>query len=270
MTASGRCVVAIALSLPLAAADKIYTFDDGTNGWNAINPAAIVSVTDERSFDGVGKSLMVAGKTDVLGVEAYPKIIDHDTRIIVVYYAEGVGNEMIVQGRSVQAKVNVHGVISPLVHGRWAVGQVRVATMTDWGNKVACTGHQLSFLQFYTTPAAGAVSRFLLARVAIVDGDDRTPPTAPSGASAAIADGAVTVSWRPAADNVCTANYRVHRGMTVDFTPSRENLVAESTAVAFVDATLGNFGTYYYRIIPIDVAGNVGAPSDAARVTATE
>ncbi|MBA2479143.1 MAG: hypothetical protein H0V44_00660 [Planctomycetes bacterium] len=230
----------------------------------------MATVTDEKSFDGIGKSLLATGKGAIIGVEAYPKIVDNDTRIHIVYFADGVGNELTVQGGSVQAKMNVHAVVSPLVQGSWAVAQVRVATMTDWGNKVNASGHQLSFLQIYTTPGPGPVARLFIARVAITEGEDRSPPGPASNLSAELVDGVVSVAWTASVDNVCTASYRVHRGMTADFIPTRENRIGDSTTVRFSDGALGNFGTYFYRIVPVDIAGNIGVASDAVRIAVIE
>ncbi|MBA3710167.1 MAG: hypothetical protein H0W83_15255, partial [Planctomycetes bacterium] len=122
----------------------------------------------------------------------------------------------------------------------------------------------------YATPAPGSVSRVFLARVAIIDGEDRTPPTAPAAIAATLADHAVVVAWHASEDAVGTALYRVHRGMTADFVAGRENLVGETTAISFTDAALGNFGTYFYRVVPIDFSGNVGAVSEAGKVVVTE
>src|SRR6185295_17501116 len=96
---------------------------------------------------------------------------------------------------------------------------------------------------------------------------DRTPPAAPAGLAAEVKDHAVEVRWEPAKDNVVTAKYEVYRGMKADFVAGPANRVAEVSSVTLRDDTLSNFGTYFYRVLLIDAAGNRGAVSEAVKIS---
>ena len=60
--------------------------------------------------------------------------------------------------------------------------------------------------------------------------------------------------------------YRVHRSTTADFTPSAANRVATVTSgTTYTDPGLAT-GTYYYRVVAADAAGNASQPSSQASV----
>src|SRR5689334_10549799 len=115
----------IALLLCIAgtaqAADKVITFDDGPGGFAADNDKLKFGPTDAKSFDGKSKSLQVSGTTEYVGTSLYQKIIDNDTRIIIIYWAENIKGDITVQGGSAGLKKNVHAFIKPTVEGQWAV-----------------------------------------------------------------------------------------------------------------------------------------------------
>jgi hypothetical protein len=97
---------------------------------------------------------------------------------------------------------------------------------------------------------------------------DTAPPTAPAGLTATGSLAAVSLSWTAASDNVGVVKYDVHRSTTAGFTPSAANRVAQPTGTSYQDTGLAA-GTYYYRVIAEDAAGNVGPASNEASATAT-
>ena len=96
---------------------------------------------------------------------------------------------------------------------------------------------------------------------------DVTAPSAPTDVEVtATGNDAATVTWQASVDDVAVVAYDVHRAVGADFTPTAETLVGEAAAAPYVDTPLPP-GTYHYRVVARDVAGNVSAPSDAAEVT---
>ena len=271
-----RAAMALAfslLTLAAAGAGQVFTFDDGEpHGWSANSDKIQFKITDEKIFAGQTKSLLLSSQAaDYLGCSIELKCKDNDTRVVIVYFAEGLAGHLTVQAWSPTVKKNVHAEINPTVLGQWSIGEVKLAQFTDWDGKGAGKGAEFSNLQIYDTPQKGApAARLFLARVVLTDGEDRTPPKAPATIRAAYKELAVEVVWAPAEDNVVTARYEVYRGMKPDFTPGPGNRVGEVAALAFRDDTLANFGAYFYRVIPIDAAGNRGPASETAKIAVVD
>ena len=96
---------------------------------------------------------------------------------------------------------------------------------------------------------------------------DTQPPSAPTGLNAVGGVGSVALSWNAASDNVGVTGYDVHRSTTSGFTPSAATLVRSVTGTSMTDTVAP--GTYYYRVIAHDGAGNSSQPSAQAPATAT-
>jgi glucose/arabinose dehydrogenase len=97
---------------------------------------------------------------------------------------------------------------------------------------------------------------------------DTQAPSAPPSLTANGSLGQVALSWGASTDNVGVARYNVHRSTTDGFTPSAANRVAQVTGTTRTDTGLGA-GTYYYRVIAEDAAGNLSTPSPQAQATVT-
>ncbi|HEU0023995.1 MAG TPA: DUF4082 domain-containing protein [Thermoleophilaceae bacterium] len=98
---------------------------------------------------------------------------------------------------------------------------------------------------------------------------DADPPSAPGSLSANGQLGAAALSWGQSSDNVGVIEYRVHRSTTTGFTPSAANLVATVTqGTSYTDTGL-SAGTYYYRVVAADAAGNASDPSNQASAAVT-
>lgn len=98
---------------------------------------------------------------------------------------------------------------------------------------------------------------------------DTTAPSAPGAVTATAALARVDLQWGAATDNVGVTRYQVHRSTTAGFTPSATTRIATVEAgLTYADTALAP-GTYHYRVIAEDRAGNVGAPSAEASAVAT-
>ncbi|MFN0148825.1 MAG: galactose oxidase-like domain-containing protein [Dehalococcoidia bacterium] len=102
--------------------------------------------------------------------------------------------------------------------------------------------------------------------VATVLGPDNSPPGAPGTLTAIAGNGSAALAWGAATDDRGVAGYDVHRSSVTGFTPALANRVGQPTANAYADASLAP-GTYYYRVIARDAAGNSGPPSNEATAT---
>jgi hypothetical protein len=72
------------------------------------------------------------------------------------------------------------------------------------------------------------------------------------------------VSWSASTDDVGVEEYRVHRSTTPNFTPTAATRVATvSSTTSYTDNGLAA-GTYYYKVIAADRAGNTSAASNQA------
>ena len=98
---------------------------------------------------------------------------------------------------------------------------------------------------------------------------DTEAPSAPAGPAASGALGEARLSWSASTDNVGVVRYNVHRSMSAGFTPSATNRIAQPTSTSYTDGGLAA-GDYYYRVVAEDAAGNLSAPSDAVKATASE
>ncbi|MCW2848944.1 MAG: Fibronectin type domain protein [Marmoricola sp.] len=92
---------------------------------------------------------------------------------------------------------------------------------------------------------------------------DTTPPTQPANVTATPSNGAVNVAWSASTDNVGVTGYTVYRGTTADFTPAPPSSIGTSSTNSFSDPNVA-MGTYYYKVVARDAAGNASDPSTSA------
>ncbi|WP_182876268.1 LamG-like jellyroll fold domain-containing protein [Microbispora sp. H10670] len=95
------------------------------------------------------------------------------------------------------------------------------------------------------------------------------PPTAPGTLNAVAGPDTVDLSWAAATDDRGTVTYQVHRSTTAGFTPSAATRVATVNGLTYSDSGMVQ-GQYYYRIVAVDSAGQMGPASNeaAARTSA--
>ena len=96
---------------------------------------------------------------------------------------------------------------------------------------------------------------------------DTTGPGAPGSPRATAVEHAVALSWTPATDDSGVVAYRVHAARTPSVPISGATLVGTTPSTTWRHGPLPARQTWYYRVVAVDGAGNVGAPS--ATVSAT-
>jgi len=101
-----------------------------------------------------------------------------------------------------------------------------------------------------------------------ISNPDTVPPGAPGTLSATGGLGQVALSWGAASDNVGVSRYDVHRSTVAGFTPSAANRIAQPAGTSYADTGLAP-GTYHYRVVAFDAAGNGGPASNQASAAAT-
>jgi hypothetical protein len=96
-----------------------------------------------------------------------------------------------------------------------------------------------------------------------VGAPDTQAPTAPASLTATGSVSSVALSWAAATDNTGIDHYNVYRSTTSGFTPATGNLVGLAASATYTDSGLVP-GTYFYRVIAADPAGNLSPASPQA------
>ncbi len=92
---------------------------------------------------------------------------------------------------------------------------------------------------------------------------DTTPPTAPTGLSAAVTGDDIRLIWTASTDAVGVTEYRVHRSASAGFIPTAANRVGLVSGPLFIQQNQPD-GAYYYKVVAADAAGNASAASNEA------
>ena len=137
-------------------------------------------------------------------------------------------------------------------------GALRIGGNTLWDEHFAGLIDEVRIYRRALT--AAEIQADMNAPVANPDGQ---PPTAPGSLVANGGATSVGLTWTAATDNVGVARYNVHRSTTPGFTPATANRVAQPTGTSYTDSGLAA-GTYYYRVLAEDAAGNLSSPSNEA------
>ena len=116
--------------------------------------------------------------------------------------------------------------------------------------------------------AAGNVGAASNAATATVTADT-TAPTAPAGLGGTVVGASVNLTWTGSTDDVGVARYNVHRGTSAGFTPAIGNRIAQPTGTSYSDPGLAS-GTYYYKVLAEDAAGNLSAASNEHAATVAD
>ncbi|MFD9960127.1 DUF2961 domain-containing protein [Amycolatopsis sp. NPDC058986] len=99
---------------------------------------------------------------------------------------------------------------------------------------------------------------------------DTTGPAAPNPAFRGTTHRSLRLEWKPAADNVGVHSYRIYGARTPQVPISPATLLGTQRATAFVHRSLPPGQTWYYRVVPVDAAGNAGAGSAPISASATQ
>ena len=101
--------------------------------------------------------------------------------------------------------------------------------------------------------------------VKVEETTDIVAPSTPGGLSVTrLSASSQRLAWSPSTDNVGIGEYRVHRSTTANFTPSAANRVATVATGTTHTGTGLAAGTYYYKVVAADGAGNASAASAQA------
>src|SRR4029079_5541361 len=260
------------------------------NGTNAS-----VSIPDSNSLD------LTAGMT----IEAWinPTALGNTWRTVALkeqpgYYAYGLyastgagtsvpsGNGMIggtdrdVRGTA-QLPLNTWTHLATTYDGsalRLYVNGTQVATLAATGSIVTSTGAlKLGGHALWGEWYSGLIDELRVYNRALtpteIQGDmtrpvtnpDSSAPSAPGVLTALGVGSAASLSWGAATDNVGVVRYNVYRGASAGFTPSVANRIAQPAGLSYVDSVAA--GTYFYRVIAEDGAGNLGPASNEASTT---
>ncbi|WP_354576115.1 LamG-like jellyroll fold domain-containing protein [Frigoribacterium sp. UYMn621] len=96
---------------------------------------------------------------------------------------------------------------------------------------------------------------------------DTVAPTVPTAVAATSPSaGSVMVNWTASTDNVGVAGYTVYRGASADFVTNSGSKVTDVASTSITQSSV-SAGTYFYKVIAVDAAGNASAASSAASVT---
>jgi large repetitive protein len=145
-----------------------------------------------------------------------------------------------------------------------AATKVADTTSTSWTDPAVAAGTYT--YKVVALDAAGNASAASTGATVTVLGPDTTAPGAPSGLTATVSGSDVALTWAAATDDRGVTGYQVHRSDDPDFTPSAATKIGDVTARSFTDADVAD-GTYTYKVVALDAAGNVGAASAGVTVT---
>ena len=94
---------------------------------------------------------------------------------------------------------------------------------------------------------------------------DTQAPSAPANLTATRQSASqINLNWSAANDNIGVTEYRVHRSTTSNFTPSAANRIATVESGTSYQNTGLSAGTYYYKVVAADGAGNTSPASNQA------
>ena len=164
-------------------------------------------------------------------------------------------------------RIFVNGVQSAQLAATGAIatstGVLKIGGNAIWGEYFA---GQIDEVRVYNKALTAAqITTDMNAPVA---GADTTPPSAPANLTAAGSVGQVSLTWSASTDNVAIQRYNVYRSTTAGFTPSAANRIAQPSGTSYTDTALAT-GTYYYKALAEDLAGNLSAASNEANASVT-
>jgi hypothetical protein len=99
---------------------------------------------------------------------------------------------------------------------------------------------------------------------------DNLPPAGVTGGTiAASANGSITVNWKANTHDADLWGYFVYRDTTKSFVVNASKIVVQTGDTTFVDSLTTAGKTYYYKIVAVDVHGNISTPSAELSKAAT-
>ena len=252
-------------------------FEQGAAGWDSekdeqYKPWSVCEHVKE-GFRGSAGALKITvpnvwGSLGAFIALEYP---GSGTKVTIAYKTAGC-SAITGQGNAAALKKQLHGSAPGFTDGRWMIQTFEVEKWTPWSGNETGRGQQFSTLMLYADCVKGAASQLLLGYIVVWQGRDTTPPERVGGGQAAVdrAAGEVALNWAVPWDNVAVVKFEIHRGITPDFQPTVKTLLGATAEISFRDGSLNNFGTYYYKLVAEDAAGNTSPPSEPIKVTVTD
>ena len=137
--------------------------------------------------------------------------------------------------------------------------------LSRWGLK---PGYLVEGIAF---GSVGKSSRWLAAdNVTLVRGKDTTPPAKVTGLKMKQTDEGVLLTWQPAFDDVCVADYVVYWSNVPEMKLDENEIVGKTLGREFTHTRIPHFGTYYYAVAARDLFGNTGPASEKVKVEIEE
>ena len=115
--------------------------------------------------------------------------------------------------------------------------------------------------------AAGNASAPSAEVAAVVVNTDTQPPSAPGGLTATVSGDHVQLTWSASTDNRGVSQYRVYRDTTPGFPTSGDFAVVDGGVTTYDDDVNLSTGTFYYKVLALDLAGNQSAASNEVSAT---
>ena len=127
----------------------------------------------------------------------------------------------------------------------------------SWNTTTVSNGSHT--LRAIAKDAAGNATTSAAVSVTVSNATDTTPPSIPSGlTAAAISSSQISLNWTASTDNVGVTGYRIYRA---------GSQVGTSSTTSIQDGGLNASTQYTYTVAAYDAAGNVSAQSGAASAT---
>ena len=152
------------------------------------------------------------------------------------------------------------------IQGYWRIGGDNLAGWASrpLSNYFAGNLDETAIYSRVLTTAQVADHYRLSGRTLPGDAADAQAPSAPTALAATATSGTVALSWSASTDNVAVARYEVYRSQSSGFTADAASKIADvPSGTAFSDAGRPA-GTWFYRVLAVDAAGNVSAASGQA------
>ncbi len=142
----------------------------------------------------------------------------------------------------------------------------RIAQVTTTSYHDASPPPATYFYKVVAVDAAGNSSAASNEAAAAVTAPDTQAPTAPGTLTATVNSGSVDLAWQASTDNVAVTRYDVFRSTVTGFVPATANRIAQVTTTSYRDASRPP-GTYFYKVVAVDAAGNSSPASNEAGAT---
>ncbi len=236
------------------------------------SPATLIGSTSATSYldttAGVGTSYYVVVAVDTSSNPSTPSAESSAVVADVVAPSVPAGLAAAINGTDVTVSwsasgdnvaVTAYDVYRGTSAGFVADGTTLIASVA--GTSYTDPARPLATAFFYKVLARDAVGNASAPSSSLgVTVGDSTPPSQPAGLVAPVTGSTVSLSWTASSDDVGVSGYDVHRSQVNGFVPSVSTLLGTTVSTTFADSSVPN-GTWYYRVIARDAAGNSSAAS---------